>query len=187
MKEALKLLNLALAAHRLASSDPYSHELGRNDSVAARIGYGRGEQIAEGEWTEAHELPAPDDQGGRYKRKQMLDPQTKFTAILSGKETILLAEELLLRARLDLRSDRPRHAALQADLALEALLVETEQREEELPKKQREDLDWLRSKEKKLEEIADTALTDDVEADSSTVIDDVVARMELFIRRRRYG
>ncbi len=187
VKEALKLLNIAVAAHRLASSDPYSRELSRNDSVAARIGYGRGEQIAEGEWSEAQELPAPEDQGGRLKRKQMLDPQTKFTAILSGKETVLLVEELLLRARLDLRSDRLRHAALQADLALEALLAETGHSEEDLPEKQREDLEWIRSKEKKLEEIADASLTDEVEADSSMVIDDVVARMELFIRRRRYG
>ncbi len=187
VQEALKLLNSALAAHRLASSDPYASELTRNDPVTVRIGYGRGEQIAEGEWSDALEMPAPEDQKGRRKRKQMLDPQTKFAAILSGKETVLLAEELMLRARLDLNSDRPRHAALQADLALEALLAETEQSEEELSEKQQEDLEWLKSNEKKLEGIADSALTGDIEPEAVSVVDDVVARMERFIRRHRYG
>jgi hypothetical protein len=37
---------------------------------------------------------------------------------------VLVAEELVLRARLDLEAGRPREAALQARVALEALLAE---------------------------------------------------------------
>jgi hypothetical protein len=44
--------------------------------------------------------------------------------VLSGTEDVGVAEELVLRARLDLDAGRFREAALQARIALEALLAE---------------------------------------------------------------
>ena len=55
-------------------------------------------------------------------------PLERLAAVLSGTEEVGVAEELVLRARLDLDADRPREAALQARIALEALLVELDRR-----------------------------------------------------------
>ena len=48
--------------------------------------------------------------------------------MLGGRDSLLVGEELLLRARLDLDAGRPREAALQARIALEALLGELDER-----------------------------------------------------------
>ncbi len=59
----LAVLNRALHAHRIASADPRAHGVGRHDALVARLGYGAGEQVADGLWTDARELidagPAP--------------------------------------------------------------------------------------------------------------------------------
>ncbi len=188
IEKALKLLNEALAAHRVASSDPYVSELDRDRAATVKIGFGRGEEIADQKWSEAMDLP--ELQKGKRRRRRIIDPQIKFAAILSRKETALLAEELLLRAKLDLQTNRLRHAALQADLALEALLAEqgqSELEEGEKGERQASDLNWLRSQEKSLERIADSALGGDLEPESAAAIEEIVERMERFLRRRRYG
>ena len=51
-------------------------------------------------------------------------PEERFAALLGAREQALVAEELVLRARIDLNARRPREAALQARAALEALLAE---------------------------------------------------------------
>ena len=48
-------------------------------------------------------------------------PEERFAALLGAREPQLVAEELVLRARADLDAGRPREAALQARVALEAL------------------------------------------------------------------
>lgn len=188
-REALKLLNRALAAHRVAAGDPYVHELALTDALVTRIGFGRGEQVAEGRWLEALELPEPRDDR-RRKRRRMLDPQIKLAGILGGRETVPLAEELVLRARLDLDMDRPRHAALQADLALEALLEELgggKLEEANGDERQDDDLRWLALQVERLEEMADSALSGEIDPESASVVEEVIERIERFLLRRRYG
>jgi hypothetical protein len=51
-------------------------------------------------------------------------PEERFAAMLGAREQALAGEELVLRARADLAAGRPREAALQARVALEALLAE---------------------------------------------------------------
>ena len=53
------LLNRAIHGHRLAASDPYVSEVRAGQALATRIGYGSGEQVAEGDWEDARELPPP--------------------------------------------------------------------------------------------------------------------------------
>jgi hypothetical protein len=64
------------------------------------------------------ELPRP---GARRVRRSMESPEERFAALLGAREPQLVAEELVLRARADLNAGRPREAALQARVALEAL------------------------------------------------------------------
>jgi hypothetical protein len=121
----LAVLNRALHAFRLASADPYLQPVSRAQTIAARVGFGAGEQVADGLWTGARELPAPDGRRPRRGgRRTMLAPQVRLAAALSAREPPLASEELTLRARLDLDHGRPREAALQLLVALDAAIAE---------------------------------------------------------------
>ena len=92
-------------------------------ALVARIGLGDGESVADGRFAEAWELPPP---GARRTRRSMEAPEERFAALVGGHGSPLAAEELVLRARADLDAGRTREAALQARVALEALLAELE-------------------------------------------------------------
>lgn len=162
--DAEREVNLALRAHRVCSADASVRDITAERALVARVGYGSGEEVADAHWTRAYEVP-PDRR--RRKRADMLAPQERLAAILGGREQIEPGEELLLRARSDLDAGRPREAALQARVALEALAVDL-------------DLSNLRSQ---VGSAANAALGEgslDAEA-----LEDAVARMERAVRRRR--
>jgi hypothetical protein len=119
---ALLVLNRALHAHRVALADPHAREVGRDDLLVARIGFGAGEQVAEGRWTEALTLPVP--KARRQRRTAALRPSERVAALLSGRDAALACELLVLRARADLDAGRQREAALQLSVALVAALAE---------------------------------------------------------------
>jgi hypothetical protein len=98
-------------------------EVRRGQAVVVRVGFGEGEQVAEGRWRRALELPA-----GRpsAKRSAALRPQERLAALLGGRDAALACEELVLRARQDVDAGRRREAALQLDAALTAALAELE-------------------------------------------------------------
>ena len=66
---------------------------------------GTGAELAEGDWTEARELPAPEPP--RRRRRSKHRPAERLAALLSARDVVLACEELTLRARGDL--DRGRH------------------------------------------------------------------------------
>jgi hypothetical protein len=121
LAEGLFVLNRALHAYRLATADPHLHSVRRGDVLVARLGYGGGEEVAEGLWTDARELLEP---GRRRPRTKMLPGHARLAALLTGRQPSLAAEELALRARLDLDEGRDREAALQTLVALDAGLAE---------------------------------------------------------------
>src|SRR5918996_5177425 len=85
--EAVVLLNRALHAHRAASQDPYVHEVSPATAVAIRIGYGTGDEGAEGRWSEAREPPLGER---RTRRTEALQPQERVAAVLGGREAVPL-------------------------------------------------------------------------------------------------
>lgn len=117
----LEVLSRVLHAFRLVTADPYLHPIGRRQALVARIGYGAGEQVADGLWTDARELIA---KPRRRRRATVLQPQARLAAVLAGRERALACEELALRARLDLDEGRDREAALQVLVALDAAVAE---------------------------------------------------------------
>jgi hypothetical protein len=121
VEAGLRELNALLRAHRAAAADPYAREVARWQANVIRIGYGSGQQVADGRFTAAYEVPEP---RGRVRRAETLAPQERLAAVLGGSGFVLVAEELVLRARLDLDAGRAREAALQARVALEALVAE---------------------------------------------------------------
>ncbi len=117
----LAVLNQALHAFRLVTTDPSLHAVERRQLLAARVGYGAGEQVADGLWTDALELLLP---AGRESRSKVLHPQARLAAVLGRREPALACEELVLRARSDLDHGRDREASLQLLVALDAALAE---------------------------------------------------------------
>jgi hypothetical protein len=121
--EALALLNRAVAGQRIASADPWLPDADPSHALVCRVGYGTGEQVADGDWESARQLAPPEPRGSR---SLVLSPQERLAALLSGHDAALACEELTLRARGDMDHDRPREAALQLAIALDAGLAELE-------------------------------------------------------------
>jgi hypothetical protein len=121
LEAGLAILNRALHSFRLVTADPYLYPVSRRQALVARLGYGDGEQVADGLWTDARELPYTER---RQRRARALAPQSRLAAVLGARESLLATEELVLRARLDLDHGRDREAALQLLVALDAALAE---------------------------------------------------------------
>jgi hypothetical protein len=118
--DALAVANLAVAAHRLAAADPRLLDAALSWALVWRVGYGTGEQVADGDWESARDLPLP------KPKRSMFAPEERVAAVLGGREVALACEELALRARGDLEHGRTREAALQLSVALDAALAELE-------------------------------------------------------------
>jgi hypothetical protein len=121
LEHDLAVLNRALHSFRMVSADPYLAPVGRHQLLVARIGYGVGDEVADGLWTQAQELMVPER---RQRRAKVLAPQARLAALLGGRDHPLACEELALRARLDLDQGRDREAALQVLVALDAAIAE---------------------------------------------------------------
>ena len=128
--EALAVLGRVLHALRVASADPSIGTPSRAQALTVRVGLGEGEQVAEGRWAHAVELPG----GGPPARRRAGRGDAagggragdRLAALLGGRDAALACEELALRARADVDADRHREAALQLRSALEAALAELE-------------------------------------------------------------
>lgn len=116
IRSAMLLLNRALNALRAAARDPLVQDAGATRALAIRIGYGSGDDVAEGRWAEARELARP-----RPGRLDDLDPQTRVAAVLAGRDRVHPAETLLERARLDTEQGRLDEARFGLDAARAAL------------------------------------------------------------------
>ncbi|HWX52782.1 MAG TPA: hypothetical protein VNY34_05790 [Solirubrobacteraceae bacterium] len=140
VRAATAVLNRVLQAHRIASADPYAHEVSPAQALVIRAGWGEGEQVAYGKWVHARELlwsqierRSPGRRRTPRGRSAALRPQERLAVLLGAHEAALMCEELILRARLDLDHGRLAHAAVELDRAFAAALTE-------LPAEERQDL-----------------------------------------------
>jgi len=115
------VVNRLLHLHRVATADAAVPEAARDLAIAVRVGIGRGDEVAEGRWTEARRLPP---RRPRRRRDAAPRPQERLAALLAGRDVALACEALALRARADLDAGRTREAALQLRVALAAALDE---------------------------------------------------------------
>ncbi len=175
----LSVLNRALHAYRLVMADPFVTEVRREQALVARIGYGVGEQVADGQWTRARELVAA---APRQRRARVLAPQARLAAILNGREQALACEELVLRARLDLDAGREREAALQLLVALDAALAELAA-DPAAPVLQ-ERLEELRAQRDPVTAAAQSALARRLQEPEREVVAHALGRIEAALRAR---
>jgi len=179
---AVRLLNSVLRAHRAAALDPYAREVSATGALVVRVGYGSGEQVADGHFASAYELPH--QAAGQTRRRaarlrEALAPQERLAAILGGRDAPLAGEELLLRARADLDAERPREAALQARVALEALIAELE--------REGRDVGEMRDRRKAIGNAANAALLGELSDEQATAVADAVDAMDRALRHRAIG
>jgi hypothetical protein len=133
IERALAVLNDVVQSHRIASADPYVHEVSSAQALVIRAGWGEGEQVADGRWLKAVELNDVGSgrarrrarrRGGSKQRTAALRPQERLAALLGARNETLVCEELVLRARLDLDQDRLAHSTLELRGALAAAVRE---------------------------------------------------------------
>lgn len=181
----LAVLNRAVHAFRLVSADPYVHAVGRAQAIAARVGFGAGEEVAEGLWTAATELSLPEGRrrrGGRGGRGHIMESQARVAAMLGGRQPALASEELTLRARLDLDQHRPREAALQLLVALDAALAELSGDPHAAQLAAR--LQELRAQREPVAGAAQAALSGLLDAGHARTVEDALDRVEAALRAR---
>jgi hypothetical protein len=177
LDSAVTLLNRALHAHRVATADPYVTEVSPARALVARVGYGSGEEVAHGRFGEARELSVS---GRNRPRRSMEAPEERFAALLGGREEVLAAEELVLRARADLNAGRLKEAALQARVAVEALLAA----EVAAPDSGAAGSSIAAHRDS-ITASANAALRGEMAGDSAARLEEAVAAMELALKRRR--
>ena len=163
-------LNAVLRAQRAAAADPYVREVRRSVANMVRVGYGSGDLVADGRFAAAYELPEKARRRGRAA--DAMAPLERLAAVLSGKEDIGVAEELVLRARLDIDAARPREAALQARIALEALLATSDG----------EDAAGLTGHRQAVGEAANAALRGEIDPSLEGAVVDAVTEMRRVLR-----
>ncbi len=179
LADDLAVLNRALHAFRLAAADPYVNPVERHQALAARVGYGLGDEVADGLWTDARDLIVLDR---RQRRSKVLHPQARLAALLGGRERSLACEELALRARLDLDHGRDREAALQLLVALDAAIAELS--DDETAAELAERIDELREQRDPVALAAQTALAGPLDEQQREMVIFVLGRVEAALRAR---
>ena len=178
--EALELLNRTVAGHRVASADPWVPDAVPAHALVCRVGYGSGEQVADGDWEAALELPLP---APHAARSLILSPQERLAALLGGRDAALACEELTLRARGDLDHGRTREAALQLAVALDTGLAELEAWREQADMAER--LDELDARREPVARAARAALQGGLDAGQLAAVGEALGRLEAALRARQ--
>ncbi len=176
---ALLALNRMLSAFRRVAADPYAVAVGRDQLIAARIGYGAGEQVADGRWEQARELPPP---ARSRRRARVLAPQARLAAALGARQATLVCEELALRTRLDLDQERPREACLQLLVTLDAAVAELGREPAALGLSER--VAELRDRRAPVAAAAQAALTTVPAPEQLELVRSTVGRLEAALRAR---
>ncbi|MEO6857103.1 MAG: hypothetical protein ABI323_00720, partial [Solirubrobacteraceae bacterium] len=179
IEDGLAVLNRALHSFRLVTADPYLYPVSRRQTLVARLGYGAGEQVADGLWSAARELIATER---RQRRTRALAPQSRLAAVLGARGTTLACEELVLRARLDLDQGRDREAALQLLVALDATLAEL--RTDPAAPALTERVDQLRDQRQGVTAAAQAALEGALGPEQRETVAFTVGRIEAALRAR---
>ena len=172
----LRALNEVVRAHRAAAADPFARDVGPQQPLVVRVGYGSGDQVADGRFAACLEVPREVRKASRSER---IAPQEQLAALLGSRTRQLACEELVMRARADVDAARPREAALEARIALETAMAELEgTRAGAL-------LDELRELRGPVGNAANAALRADPPAELAEAVAHAVELMERAVRRHR--
>ncbi len=174
----LGVLEWVLHALRVSTADPDVRAPAREQLLIARVGYGEGEQVADGRWLAARELSAPVP---RRRRARLLEPQARLAAALARRSPPLICEDLALRARVDLDHGRERAAALQLRIAVEAALA---QLHVDMAPDMAERIAQLERQQQAVSAAARAALSGELDAGEREAVAVALTRLEAALRAR---
>lgn len=185
-EEGIALLNRALHAQAVTAADPRARiDLSPAAAERVLIGYGSGEETADGRFRDARQVDVTPGSGSRRRRQreEELRPQERVAAVLRGRERLDACETLLLRARADLDAGREREAALQLRVGLEALLVEL--KDAVADPGHGEDMATLQERRAEVGAAANAALQGDLSEEQRRQVEELLGTSERVLRRRR--
>jgi len=182
--EGLATLNRALHALAVSAADPRGREIAIEQAVRVLVGYGSGEETADGRYSDGRQIDlARPASSRRRRREEELRPQERVAAVLRGRESLDACETLLLRARADLDAGRDREAALQLRVGIEALLVELKGAIED-PGHEK-DMAALAERQTEIEQLAAAAIRGPLSEEECERAARLLASAERVLRRRR--
>jgi hypothetical protein len=176
---ALELANQAVHAHRAAVADPGIPDVGSDAALAVRVGFGEGEELVDGHYSEAVDVPSSER---RRRRSEALRPTERVAGVLAGRESVAACELLLLRARTDVDAGRDRESALQLRTALAALLAE---RETFGAEGQAPDIETLKAAQAGVNAAGEAALAGELSPEQVKTVSDALGVAERILRRER--
>jgi hypothetical protein len=176
---ALELVNAAIHAHRAAVADPTIPDVGAEAALTVRVGFGEGDALADGRYSEAVEVPSSER---RRRRSDALRPTERVAGVLAGRESVATCELLLLRARADVDADRNREAALEIRTAVAALLAE---RASFNADGQDADIESLKASQEAINAVGEAALAGGLSADQAETAVAALKVAERILRRQR--
>ncbi|MBB4662641.1 hypothetical protein [Conexibacter arvalis] len=180
-RDGLGDLGRLVRAHRIAAADPGVPLPHLGQALVARVGVGAGEQVADGRWSEARELPLPGSER-RPRRSVALRPQERLAALLGGRSRPLACEELALRARHDLDHGQLREAALELRSAFDAALHELPATPQGARLSER--LEQLRELAGEVDGLGDAAIAGVLGPDAGETLERALGRLEAALRAR---
>lgn len=178
LSDGVAFINLAVHAHRASVLDPDQADVSAEHALVVRIGFGSGDELVEGRFSDAIEVP----RSARRRRAEALRPQERVAAVLSGREAVSVCELLLLRARSDLDAGRAPEAALQLRIGLEALLADRGRLQ---APGQEDDLAMLDGRRRITGEAANEALAGRLSGERAAELAETLAISERMLRRQR--
>jgi hypothetical protein len=184
-EEGIALLNRALHAQAVAAADPRAQvDLSPATAERVLIGYGSGEETADGRFSDARPVDVAASAGSRRRqREEEMRPQERVAAVLRGRERLDACETLLLRARADLDAGREREAALQLRVGLEALLVEL--KDAVADPGHEKDMAMLQARRAEVGNAANAALQGALSEEQRRQVEELLGISERVLRRRR--
>jgi hypothetical protein len=184
-EEGIALLSRALHAQAVTAADPRARiDLSPAAAERVLIGFGSGEETADGRFRDARQVDVATGAGPRRRqREEELRPQERVAAVLRGREQLDTCETLLLRARADLDAGREREAALQLRVGLEALLVEL--KDAVADPAHGEDMATLQERRSQAGNAANAALQGDLSEEQRRQVEELLGTSERVLRRRR--
>lgn len=184
LAEAARTLDRVRAAEAAAAGTPFGTPTSLDQLLAARIGYGEGEQVASGRFLEAFDVDARGGTGDRKRERAGRTGSTARTAaILAGRDPAAACEVLVPRVRLDLEAGNLAAARLMIAVAVSATISELEFAVDD--EGHETDLNRLTELLPALEEIAAGDLEAEPGPDELETVEEAVGLAERVLRRRR--
>jgi hypothetical protein len=185
LDESFAALERALAAEAAATGRPFAASPTLDQALSARVGFGDGDRVADGRFTDALDVDARGGTAGRKReRLNRTRPLARIAAILGEKDMAGACEFLVPRVRADLDAGRTMTAGLMIENAARATVLEYDAVLDD-PDHER-DLDQLEAMLPDLTQLTDSLLTEGKPwAGLAESLEEPLAVAERIIRRRR--